>query len=127
MNRREFIAAITSSAVVASTLQAFARFMGGAFLDHAVPGVGLTVRGPVRELRLYFTIGVLAVYLARKGQSILLSFISEITSVLLIIYYVLLVHGEVALISSSSEPQAKGFARYYGRASNANVGAQRQR
>jgi copper resistance protein C len=59
MNRREF-AAIASIAVVASTSQAFARFMGGAFLDHAVPGVGLTVRGPVRELRLYCTIGVLA-------------------------------------------------------------------
>ena len=39
--------------------QAFARFRGGAFLDHAVPGVGLTVSGPVRELRLYFTIDVL--------------------------------------------------------------------
>ena len=39
---------------------AFARFMGAASLDHAVPGVGLTVNGPVRELRLYFTIGVIA-------------------------------------------------------------------
>jgi copper resistance protein C len=32
--------------------------MGGAFLDHAVPGVGLTVSGPVREVRLYFDLGV---------------------------------------------------------------------
>jgi copper resistance protein C len=34
--------------------------MRGAILDHAVPGVGLTVSGPVRELTLYFTIAVLA-------------------------------------------------------------------
>jgi copper resistance protein C len=32
--------------------------MGGTFLDHAVPGVGLTVSGSPRELRLYFTQGV---------------------------------------------------------------------
>ncbi|QBR70502.1 hypothetical protein CU048_03545 [Beijerinckiaceae bacterium] len=30
-----------------------------AFLDHAVPRVGLTVSGPVRELSLYFTREVL--------------------------------------------------------------------
>jgi methionine-rich copper-binding protein CopC len=29
-------------------------------LDHAVPGVGLTVNGPVREVRLYFDLGVIA-------------------------------------------------------------------
>jgi copper resistance protein C len=34
--------------------------MRGAVLDHAVPGVGLTVSGPVREVRLYFTIGMIA-------------------------------------------------------------------
>jgi hypothetical protein len=26
-----------------------------AFLDHAIPGVGMTVSGSPRELRLYFT------------------------------------------------------------------------
>lgn len=34
--------------------------MGGAVLDHAVPGVGLTVNRPVLELRLYFDLDVLA-------------------------------------------------------------------
>ncbi|MGH6811496.1 MAG: copper resistance CopC family protein [Methylocella sp.] len=33
-----------------------------AFLDHAVPGVGLTVSGPVRELRLYYTQGVVTAF-----------------------------------------------------------------
>ena len=59
MNRREFIAAAGSAAVVSSGTQAFG-LRGGAFLDHAVPGVGLTVSGPVREVRLYFDLGVLA-------------------------------------------------------------------
>lgn len=59
MDRRKFIAAAGIAAWVVSPSQAFARFRGGAYLDHAVPGVGLTVSGPVRELRLYFTIGVL--------------------------------------------------------------------
>lgn len=59
MDRRKFIAAAGIAAWVVSPSQVFARFRGGAFLDHAVPGVGLTVSGPVRELRLYFTIGVL--------------------------------------------------------------------
>ena len=62
MDRRKFIAAAGSVAVVASTSQAFARFRGGAFLDHAVPGVGLTVSGPVRELRLYFNLGVITAF-----------------------------------------------------------------
>jgi copper resistance protein C len=53
-------AAAVSAAAISPAPQALARFMGGAYLDHAVPGVGLTVSGPVRELRLYFTIGVLA-------------------------------------------------------------------
>src|SRR5207249_3166923 len=26
-----------------------------AFLDHAVPGVGMTVSGPVREIRIWYT------------------------------------------------------------------------
>jgi hypothetical protein len=59
VDRRQFIAAAGSVIAVASASQAFAQ-MGGAFLDHAVPGVGLTVSGPVRDLRLYFAIGVLA-------------------------------------------------------------------
>jgi methionine-rich copper-binding protein CopC len=60
VDRRKFIAGAGSIAMVASTSQAFARFRGGAFLDHAVPGVGLTVSGSPREIRLYFTIGVIA-------------------------------------------------------------------
>jgi copper resistance protein C len=60
VERRAFIAGAGSIAMVASTSQAFARFRGGAFLDHAVPGVGLTVSGSPREIRLYFTIGVIA-------------------------------------------------------------------
>jgi copper resistance protein C len=35
-----------------------------AFLDHAVPGVGMTVSGPVRELRLYYTQGVVTAFSA---------------------------------------------------------------
>jgi methionine-rich copper-binding protein CopC len=52
------IAAAGSVAAVASASQAFA-LRGGAFIDHAVPGVGLTVSGPVREVTLYFDLGVL--------------------------------------------------------------------
>lgn len=33
-----------------------------AFLDHAVPGVGMTVSGSVRELRLYYTQGVVTAF-----------------------------------------------------------------
>ncbi len=33
-----------------------------ALLDHAVPGVGLSVTGPVREIRLYYTQGVVAAF-----------------------------------------------------------------
>jgi copper resistance protein C len=33
-----------------------------AFLDHAVPGVGSTVSGPVREVRLYYTQGVVTAF-----------------------------------------------------------------
>ena len=35
-----------------------------AFLDHAMPGVGLTVSGPVREIRLYYTQGVVTAFSA---------------------------------------------------------------
>ena len=62
MDRREFIAAAGSVTAVASASQASDWLMRGAVLDHAVPGVGLTVSGPVRELTLYFTLGVLAAY-----------------------------------------------------------------
>jgi methionine-rich copper-binding protein CopC len=62
MDRREFNAGVGCVAVVASPLQAFARFRGGAYLDHAVPGVGLTVNGSPREVKLYFDIGVIAAY-----------------------------------------------------------------
>jgi copper resistance protein C len=60
VDRREFIAAAGSVTAVASTPQAFAETMGAAILAHAVPGVGLTVSGSPREIRLHFTIGVLA-------------------------------------------------------------------
>jgi methionine-rich copper-binding protein CopC len=60
MDRRKFIAAAGSVAAFAPALQAYARFGGGAFLDHAVPGVGLTVSGSPRELRLHFDLGVIA-------------------------------------------------------------------
>jgi methionine-rich copper-binding protein CopC len=33
-----------------------------AFLDHAVPGVGMTVSGPVRQLTLYYTQGVVTAF-----------------------------------------------------------------
>jgi len=33
-----------------------------AFLDHAVPGVGSSVSGPVREIRLYYTQGVVTAF-----------------------------------------------------------------
>jgi copper resistance protein C len=33
-----------------------------AFLDHAVPGVGMTVSGPVRELRIWYTQGVVVAF-----------------------------------------------------------------
>jgi methionine-rich copper-binding protein CopC len=35
---------------------------GHAFLDHGVPGVGMTVSGPVREIRLYYTQGVVTAF-----------------------------------------------------------------
>jgi methionine-rich copper-binding protein CopC len=33
-----------------------------AFLDHGVPGVGMNVSGPVREIRLYYTQGVVTAF-----------------------------------------------------------------
>jgi len=60
VDRREFIAAAGSVTAVASASQASNWLMRGAVLDHAIPGVGLTVSGPVREVRLYFTIGMIA-------------------------------------------------------------------
>ena len=40
-----------------------------AFLDHAVPGVGMTVSGPVRELRLWYTQGVVTAFSAVSVSS----------------------------------------------------------
>jgi methionine-rich copper-binding protein CopC len=59
MDHRQFLAASAGVAMVASASQSLA-LRGGAFIDHAVPGVGVTVSGPVREVRLYFDLGVLA-------------------------------------------------------------------
>jgi methionine-rich copper-binding protein CopC len=53
---------IVSSAV---TPAAFAH----AFLDHAVPGVGMDVSGSPRELRLYFTQGVVVAFSGVKLAS----------------------------------------------------------
>ena len=55
MDRRELLVAAGSVTAVASASHASDWLMRGAFLDHAVPGVGLTLSGPVREVRLYFT------------------------------------------------------------------------
>ncbi len=50
------VASATLSSVAAT--DAFAH----AFLDHAVPGVGMTVSGSPHELRLYFTQGVVTAF-----------------------------------------------------------------
>jgi hypothetical protein len=50
MNRRQFIAATGSVVALAPVSLAHARFRGGAVLDHAIPGVGLTVSGLSRFL-----------------------------------------------------------------------------
>lgn len=60
MISRRKLFAMAGSVFVCSASRVYARFRGGAFLDHAVPGVGLTVSGSPRELRLYFDIGVVA-------------------------------------------------------------------
>jgi hypothetical protein len=59
MDRREFLVGVGSATVLAWRSHAFAQ-MGGALLDHAEPGVALTVTGQVRDLRLYFNQSVLA-------------------------------------------------------------------
>jgi copper resistance protein C len=50
-------------AVLASSLAATSAF-AHAFLDHAIPSVGGTVSGPVRELRLWYTQGVVVAFSA---------------------------------------------------------------
>ena len=59
MDRRKFLVGVGSATVLAWQSHAFAK-MGGALLDHAEPGVVLTVTGHVRDLRLYFNQSVLA-------------------------------------------------------------------
>ena len=51
------------AAALAAPLAAPSAF-AHAFLDHAVPGVGMTVSGPVRELRLCYTQGVVTAFSA---------------------------------------------------------------
>jgi copper resistance protein C len=51
------------TAALAVPLAAPAAF-AHAFLDHGVPGVGMTVSGPVREIRLYYTQGVVTAFSA---------------------------------------------------------------
>jgi methionine-rich copper-binding protein CopC len=48
-------------AVLASSLAATGA-LAHAFLDHAVPGVGMTVSGPVQQLRLWYTQGVVTAF-----------------------------------------------------------------
>ena len=50
--------------VVFGTSLAATSAFAHAFLDHAVPGVGLTVNGPVHELRLWYTQGVVTAFSA---------------------------------------------------------------
>jgi copper resistance protein C len=49
------------AAAVAAPLAAPAAF-AHAFLDHGEPGVGMTVSGPVRVIRLYYTQGVVTAF-----------------------------------------------------------------
>ena len=51
------------AAALATSLAATPAF-AHAFLDHGVPGVGMTVSGPVRELRLWYTQGVVTAFSA---------------------------------------------------------------
>lgn len=51
-------------AVALSTSLAASTTFAHAFLDHAVPGVGMTVNGSPHELRLYFTQGVVTAFSA---------------------------------------------------------------
>ena len=59
---QRFLSLSLAAALAASlpTPPAFAH----AFLDHAVPGVGMTVSGPMRELRLWYTQGVVVAFSA---------------------------------------------------------------
>jgi len=52
---------LASAAVVASLL-AQTNASAHAFLDHAIPSVGGVVAGSPREIRLYFTTGVVAAF-----------------------------------------------------------------
>jgi methionine-rich copper-binding protein CopC len=60
VDRRKFLAAGAGIGAAAASVSRAVAVRGGAFIDHAVPGVGLTVSGPVREVRLYFDLGVVA-------------------------------------------------------------------
>jgi methionine-rich copper-binding protein CopC len=64
---RQFLKFLIAVAIVSSmvTPTAFAH----AFLDHAVPGVGTDVSGSPRELRLYFTQGVVVAFSGVKVAS----------------------------------------------------------
>lgn len=57
MDRRLFLARAAGLAAFLSAPQASAQ-RGGALLDHAVPAAGSIVRGPVYELRLFFTLAI---------------------------------------------------------------------
>jgi methionine-rich copper-binding protein CopC len=52
---------LLSTAALAASLAAPPIF-AHAFLDHAVPGVGMTVSGPVSEIRIYYTQGVVTAF-----------------------------------------------------------------
>jgi len=53
---------VSLAAALAASLAPLPPAFAHAFLDHAVPGVGTTVSGPVRELRLYYTQGVVTAF-----------------------------------------------------------------
>ena len=55
---KPFIVAVLASSLAATTALAHA------FLDRAIPGVGMTVSGPVHELRLWYTQGVVTAFSA---------------------------------------------------------------
>lgn len=57
---RHFLKLVIAFAAISS--MAGTAVLAHAFLDHAVPGVGMTVGGPVRELRLYYTQGVVTAF-----------------------------------------------------------------
>ncbi len=57
---QRFLKLLIAVAIVSSAVDTAA--FAHAFLDHAVPGVGLTVSAPVREIRLYYTQGVVTAF-----------------------------------------------------------------